>query len=403
MKSNSLVTTSIFGLLALLAVPAGLSAQEQATTQARKLPAPRFTVIDLGTLGGAYSDAYGINDAGEVAGGAATPAQTNGIAQTAFLWKKGKMINLGTLGGSACPQCSSEAGGPNAGGELALISETALTDPNGEDFCGFGTHLQCLAAIWKKGAMTALRNLPGGHNSQAYAINNEGQVVGLAENGIFDSTCIVPSQVIRYQAALWEPNGYVRELAQLPGDTVSFAFDVNDEGEVVGVSGLCSNVSLPPNATPSGPHAVLWGKDGAVTNLGGLPGGVSNIAGSINNRGEVVGTSALSDGTVHTWQWTRKTGMKDIGSLPGAVVTVTPCCGSLNDSGEAVGFSVDGATGNLSAFVWQRGVLTDLNSLIPPNSPLYLMMAQVINSRGEIAGVGLTNAGEIHAFLAKPD
>jgi probable HAF family extracellular repeat protein len=388
MKSKFLLTMSIFGLLAFQAVPARLSAQERTTTQARKRPAARYTVIDLGTLGGAYSDAYGINDSGEIAGGAATPGQTNGLAQTAFLWKRGKMTNLGTLGGSACPQCCSEAAGADADGKLALISETALTDPNGEDFCGFGTHLQCLAAIFKKGVMTALRNLPGGHNSQAYGINNEGQVIGLAENSIFDSTCIAPYQVIRYQAALWEPNGYVRELAQLPGDTVSFAFGVNDEGEVVGVSGLCSNVSLPPNSTPSGPHAVLWEKDGGVTNLGGLPGAVNNLAGGINNHGEVVGTSTLSDGTVHSWQWTRKTGMKDIGSLPGAVVTVTPCCGSINDSGEAVGFSVDGTTGNLRAFVWQKGVMTDLNSLVPPNSPLYLLMAQVINSRGEIAGLG---------------
>ena len=94
--------------------------------------------------------------------------------------------------------------------------------------------------------------------------------------------------------------------------------------------------------------------------------------------------------------------MKDIGSFPGAVVTVTPCCGSINDSGQAVGFSVDGATGNLRAFVWQKGELTDLNSLIPANSPLYLLMAQVINSRGEIIGLGLTKTGEVHGFLAKP-
>jgi probable HAF family extracellular repeat protein len=398
MNFRPLLNASSISLLALLAMWCGNSS---AHAQA---PGPKhYTVIDLGTLGGTYSDAYGINDAGVVSGGAAAPNQTNGLAQTAFLWFDGKMKNLGTLGGSKCPQCSSEAGGPNAENVSALLSETALPDPNGEDFCGFGTHLQCRAAIWKDGVMTALRNLPGGHNSQAYSINNQGQVAGFAENGIFDSTCIVPSQAMRYEAALWEPDGYVRELAPLPGDTVSFAFGMNSEGEVVGVSGLCSNVTLPPNATPSGPHAVLWERDGSVMDLGSLPGGVmDNVAGSINDLGEVVGTSVLSDGTVHSYLWTRRTGMKDIGSFPGAVVTVTPCCGSINDSGEAVGFSVDGATGNLRAFVWQKGVMTDLNTLIPANSPLYLLMAQVINSRGEIVGLGLTNAGEVHGFLAKP-
>ena len=39
-------------------------------------PSPRYTVTDLGTLGGMYSYGYGINNAGEVSGGAATPTQT---------------------------------------------------------------------------------------------------------------------------------------------------------------------------------------------------------------------------------------------------------------------------------------------------------------------------------------
>ena len=32
---------------------------------------------------------------------------------TAFLWFRGHRIDLGTLGGSACRDCNSEAGGPN--------------------------------------------------------------------------------------------------------------------------------------------------------------------------------------------------------------------------------------------------------------------------------------------------
>src|SRR5579863_1413092 len=103
-------------------------------------PLPRYTVIDLGTLGGGYSFAYGVNNAGVVAGGSATPTQSGGLNQTAFLWRGGAMINLGTLGGAACPDCNSEAGGPNGGGEAALISETSQADPNGEDFCAFGNH-----------------------------------------------------------------------------------------------------------------------------------------------------------------------------------------------------------------------------------------------------------------------
>jgi hypothetical protein len=58
--------------------------------------------------------------------------------------------------------------------------------------------------------------------------------------------------------------------------------------------------------------------------------------------------------------------------------------------------------GNPRAFLWENGVMTDLNTLVPANAPLYLLIGFSINSRGEIAGFGVTNDGELHAFLASP-
>src|SRR4051812_13296010 len=82
-----------------------------------------YKVIDLGALGGAYSVGFGINDKGEVAGQAATAAQTDGFAATAFLWSKQNGIkNLGILGPPlfpACPTCSSDGAGVGAAGEVA--------------------------------------------------------------------------------------------------------------------------------------------------------------------------------------------------------------------------------------------------------------------------------------------
>ncbi len=46
--------------------------------------------------------------------------------------------------------------------------------------------------------------------------------------------------------------------------------------------------------------------------------------------------------------------------------------------------------------------MTDLNTLVVGDSPLYLLTACSINSRGEITGLGLTSAGEIHTYLATP-
>lgn len=363
---------------------------------------PRYVVTDLGTLGGAYSYAYGIDDSGIVAGGAATPTQSGGVSQTAFVWYHGRTVDLGTLGGPACPTCNSEGAAASANGEVAIISETSRMDPNGEDFCGFGTHKQCLAAIWKHGTMTALPKLQGGQNSQVYWINNGGQAVGFSENGTFDATCGVPFQVRRFEAVKWMHDGHIQELPPLRGDTVSFAFGINDAGQAVGVSGLCSNTFIPPLGAPSGPHSVLWGKDGHPIDLGTLPGGVAYAATSINDRGEVAGNVLFADGTVHPYLWTKKDGMQDLGVPSGDFVAVAPCCGTINNRGDIVGFSCPGPKGNCRAVLWRNHKWTDLNDLAP-GSPMYLLSAASINDAGEIAGYGLvTSSGEVHAFVASP-
>src|SRR5689334_25269426 len=99
MSCKLLYTT--LGLLGVLAMPPGPTLQAQGPKPAR------YTVTDLGTLGGANSFAYSNNNVGMVAGGANTPGQNDFFAQTGFLWNGGQPINLGTLGGSGCPGCSS--------------------------------------------------------------------------------------------------------------------------------------------------------------------------------------------------------------------------------------------------------------------------------------------------------
>lgn len=386
-------------LFAALAAQAQPGAPEDA-------PVPRrYKVIDLGTLGGTYSYAYGLNNAGVVAGGAATASQLGGLFQTAFLWDGGPPINLGTLGGPACPACNSEAGGPNANGVSAVVSETANLDKNNEDFCGFGTNRQCLAAIWKEGALKALPTLRGGNNAQALWINGQGLVVGVSENGVPDSTCATatPSQALRFQAVVWGTNGEVNQLAPLKGDTVAFGFGINDRGQAVGSSGLCSNTALPPFTNgPLAAHAVLWEKNGTPRDLGSLVrGGSINIATSINDRGEATGGSQSSNGAPHAFIWTRETGMQDLGTVSGDSVSVAPCCNTINNRREIVGFSCPGPMGICRAFLWQGKQPLDLNALAP-GSPLYLQKALSINDAGQITGFGVTSTGETHAFLATP-
>ncbi len=394
MKSRLLFTALLLNSLTAALTPLPLAAQKP-DERTGKI---RYTVLDLGTFGGpgTNSSGYDMNDAGWVAGSANL---VPGGPQHAFLWfGRDPLMDLGTLGGP-----NSEAGGPNLRGEAAIVSETAETESNGEDFCGFGDHIQCLAAIWRDRKLTALPTLPGGHNAEALGLNNLGEVIGFSETGVEDATCstLMPSQVFRFEAAIWEPDGRVRKLRPLRGDTVGFAFGINDRGQAVGTSGVCSNVSV-PLAAVHGTHAVLWERDGVAVDLGNLDGTKSNnIAGSINDRGEVSGTSQLANGAIHTFVWTREKGMRDIGTLPGAIVTVAPCCNTLNNRGEVVGFSIDATTGNVVAFVWHDGMMKDLNDLIPEDSPWQLQFAQSLNDAGEITGQGLIN-GQSHAFLAVP-
>ena len=367
-------------------------------------PPARYNITDLGTLGGAFSEAVSVNNRGLISGASSLPDGTTHAA----LWRKGHITDIG-IPGLGEPASNSRAFDVNEWGRATGVAETSTPDSNGEDFCGFGTHLTCLSFVWQNGVMTPLRTL-GGSNGFALAINNRGQVAGVSENPASDSSCAAPFQVRDFEAAIWGPTpGSVQELPPLPGDSIGEALWINDLGQAVGTSGSCANTLLPPLA--AGPHAVMW-ENAGLTDLGNLGGTCTtpcinpvlgpygNTALYINNQGQVVGLSALpGDATFHAFLWTRATGMQDLLTLPGDVASVGL---AINGKGEAVGLSLD-ASGNPRAFFWQNGVMTDLNTLIPADSPfLVLFVADVINSSGEIAGFGLTSSFEVHGFLATP-
>jgi probable HAF family extracellular repeat protein len=391
MNRKCRLTSWSLGLMALLATGA-------AHGQAGK---PQYNLIDLGVLGtGDNSTATDMNSIGWVA---ASSNLVPGGPQHAALWYGSvPLVDLGTLGG-----LNSGADGPNLYGEAAVGSELATPDPDNEDFCAFGTHLECRGAIWRYGKLTVLPNLHGGRNSNAFEVNNLGQVAGWSEIGVRDSTCSTgtPSQVFRYEAVKWEPNGQIHVLRPLKGDTVAFAMGLNDFGQAVGSSGTCATQGLPPGHV-SGLHAVLWEPDGSPKYLGTLGDAghtASNNASSINDRGDAVGTSEFTDGTVHSFLWTRANGMQDLGTLtPEAFATIAGCCRTLNNLDEVVGFSID--PNGMTAFRWKDGHMQDLNTLISADSPLHLLGAYSINDVGEIAGQGcvLPACTEMHAFRLTP-
>jgi len=365
-----------------------VNAQQQSTTHAR--PFAHYTVEDLGTLGGASSLAFGVNGSGQV-GGFSQVAAGN---LHAFLRRDGHMVDLGTLGGP-----NSIAGGPSdIGNRWAVFSDTPTMDPLGEDFCGFGTYLICRGAVWD-GEMWPLPTL-GGNNAEAFTANIRGEIVGAAENDTVDPSCPMP-KVLDFEAVQWGPElGRVRELRPLHGDTVGFALGLNDLGQAVGSSGTCANTtSNSVSGLISGPHAVLW-QDGSPTDLGSLGGKLVSVGAAINNRSEVVGASDLAGDTeAHSFLWTKKTGMQDLGTLG---TDPSNFAGWINNKEQIVGWSCD-SSGNCRAYLWQSHKMVDLNTLIPPDSPLYLVLAFGINDDGDIVGQAVENStGELHAFLARP-
>src|SRR5580698_7852592 len=154
-----------------------------------------YKITDLGINNSKdnFSMAMGLNNWGwtENMDGTVNPPE-NSVFTTvargrAVISIYGFNIDLGTLGK---PGANSwiNWGGINDLGEAVGMSETADLDPNGEDLCGFGTHLTCVPFLWRAGHMSRLPTA-GGNNGQASAINDRGDVVGYAENGPVDPTC----------------------------------------------------------------------------------------------------------------------------------------------------------------------------------------------------------------------
>src|SRR5262249_23693630 len=73
----------------------------------------------------------------------------------------------------------------------------------------------------------------------------------------------------------------------------------------------------------------------------------------------------------------------------------------INDLGQVVGDAQ--LDRGYSAFIYADGKMTDLNSLIPPDTGLHLLRATAINNQGRIVGLANDAQGHYHAFLLVPE
>ncbi len=348
-------------------------------------------ITDLGALGPQPSNnssmATSLNARGDVAG-----ASDNGTIDpllsdeevNAVLWKDGKIINLGTLGGN-----QSVAFYLNNRDQVAGAAADSVSDP--VSMFGFGT--QTRAFVWQHGTMRDLGTL-GGPDAAAFFINDAGQAAG---NAYTDSTVNPLTGSPTTHPFLWH-DGRMQDLGTLGGTiaTVGPLNALNDHGEVVGQSNLPSDTTF---------HPFLW-NGRSLTDLGTF-GGDLGSANAINDAGQIVGwadtTTKLhpplgepGDQLYQAFVWDDGV-LTNLGTAPGDRCSVA---NSINNRGQVVG-NAGHCHGAVDAFLSEHGSTINLNSLIAP-SPLHLQQAIAINNRGEIAGIGTLSNGNQHTYVLIP-
>ena len=170
-------------------------------------------------------------------------------------------------------------------------------------------------------------------------INAQGHVAGAA---------VLPGKAGEHALLLSSTRAI--DLGTLGGKT-SFATAVNASNLVVGTATTATNAD----------HAFTW-KQGAMTDLGTLPGGNLSQAEGVNDAGQVVGFAAVSPSSNHAFVFDAGV-MTDLGTLPGAPASAAR---GINEAGHVVGDS--GTASVTHAFFWRDGQMTDLGTLGGPGS-----------------------------------
>lgn len=274
--------------------------------------------LDIGTLGGfdAIAGASCTNPPEGMVWGQSTTStslnQDTGLPTAdPFLWDHGKMIDLGTLGGTfGFAQCANHRRQIIGDSSTAAIPAacTAIGSPG------------CHAFFWENGIMSDLGTL-GGDSSQAWWLNEAGVVAGSADL----STPGI------HHAVRWK-NGQILDLGTVAGDACSHGRAINARGQIVGASTDCHSAL----------HAFVWEEGGPMLDLNTLipPGSGVQItnAVNINDRGEIL---AMSD----------PLGVTPVGEESlGHMVLLVPCGGERGDCVNTVAAATP-ATPGIPSFI----------------------------------------------------
>ena len=343
-------------------------------------------VTDMGTLGSASNTSFPswINDRGASVG-----LSNNGLYDPltgypefrATLWKDGKVLNLGTLGGNYSFANAINDCGQVVGGALNAIPDV---DVNGLNLSPFPLATQMRAFLWQEGKMRDLGTLGPGKDAAAIFVNDQGQVSGVS---FTNTSANSPTGSPTEDPFFWE-NGKMVDIGTL-GGTSGAPWYMNGRGRVVGNSNLAGDQAS---------HAFLWDKKNGIKDLGTLPGQTLSVATWINDEGEIVGATDFSyGGSSILWKNGK---MIDLGKLPGDCTSEAL---AINSSGQIIGNSSPDCQSDGVAVLWNDGgAPINLNILVAPASNINVTFPVNINDRGEIVAHAVLPNGDTHAVVLIP-
>jgi probable HAF family extracellular repeat protein len=331
----------------------------------------RYAIVEIPTLPGGFpSNGVGINMRGDVIGTAAGKANNYHLFdEHAFIWQDGRTRDLGALGGDR-----SRVGGINDLGMVVGSAEFVSEPIN-----------QMRPFVYDGAAMHPLPLPAGAWYGDATAINDGIQISGTVTingyshaviwNGGVMSDLGVPNGCDESSAAAISPSGHIAVAAWVD----------------MGGTGSRGRGRLRAGRTGSGGYHAFIYADGRFTELPPL-GDWDAYPQAINGADQVAGWSSLPNGARRASLWNGGKPV-NLGTLGGENSSAF----GINSSG-VVGQS-NTNTLNLSgdqdqhAFLSYKGVLTDLNDLIPSNSGWQLQSANGINDDGQIVGTGTRRVG----------
>ena len=237
-------------------------------------------------------------------------------------------------------------------------------------FCFVLTVSLALPLVGRSQEYEILNLTPGGHYGRAFAMNQSGQVVGLAGTAESGNTYV-----------LWQPDGGMETQGTQPVN------DINDLGQMAGQEVFSMSCSGCPAGSLSGNPtlaALLPGPVNAGWTGGCCMGSLGckfclSQAQGLNNMGVVVGYSEFpgSDGERHAFLWNGA--IQDLGVMAGDAKSQA---NAVNDNGLVVGFSQNGTSSLYTAVTWIGGVIQPLPRLVDG----YPSRAWDVNNNGLIVG-----------------